>query len=195
MCLTACLFFWLPPDWSAFTVYTQIVYMVCILSIFCHYCPLTNVVVQDVGLAFICEALLGHCLAQPRGRDNMTVVLVRFKTPGSCQVRGRNALPRPINQAAAAQAAAERAAAARVPPPPAIRAATSTSAPSTPSFPGAPKTKSPESSKTSKSSELWVRFVRKRWTCLPWFFHVVHLIPHRVWIRFIRTRWTWIRFA
>ena len=148
--------------------------MVCILSIFCHYCPLTNVVVQDVGLAFICEALLGHCLAQPRGWDNMTVVLVRFKTPGSCQVRGRNALPRPINQAAAAQAAAEQAAAeraaaeqaaaeraaadrtaaARVPPPPAIRAATSTSAPSTPSFPGAPKTKSPESSKTSKSSEL-----------------------------------------
>jgi len=149
--------------------------MVCILFIFCHYCPLTNVVVQDVGLAFICEALLGHCLAQPRGRDNMTVVLVRFKTPGSCQVRGRNALPRPINQAAAAQAAAERAAAeqaaaaqaaaeqaaaeraaadrtaaARVPPPPAIRAATSTSAPSTPSFPGAPKTKSPESSKSSE---------------------------------------------
>jgi pyruvate/2-oxoglutarate dehydrogenase complex dihydrolipoamide acyltransferase (E2) component len=43
----------------------------------------------------------------------MTVVLVRFKTPGSCQVRGRNALPRPINQAAAAQAAAEQAAAER----------------------------------------------------------------------------------
>ncbi|XP_066350644.1 probable protein phosphatase 2C 42 [Miscanthus floridulus] len=128
----------------------------------------------DVGLAFICEALLGHCLAQPRGWDNMTVVLVRFKTPGSCQVRGRNALPRPINQAAAERAAAEQAAAAqaaseraaaeqaaaeraaadrtaaaRVPPPPAIRAATSTSAPSTPSFPGAPP-KSPESSKSSE---------------------------------------------
>ncbi|KAG0526503.1 hypothetical protein BDA96_06G151500 [Sorghum bicolor] len=121
---------------------------------------------SDVGLAFICEALLGHCLSHPRGRDNMTVVLVRFKTPGACQVR----LPRPINQAAAARAAAEqeraaaeqeRAAAeqeqaaeeqerAATEQAAATRAA-STSAPSSPSF-RRPKTE--ESPKSSKSSEL-----------------------------------------
>jgi len=89
----------------------------------------------------------------------MTVVLVRFKTPGACQVR----LPRPINQAAAARAAAEqeRAAAeqeraaeeqerAATEQAAATRAA-STSAPSSPSF-RRPKTE--ESPKSSKSSEL-----------------------------------------
>jgi len=38
------------------------------------------VVVQDVSLAYICEAILTHCVATPRGRDNMTVMLIRFKT-------------------------------------------------------------------------------------------------------------------
>jgi hypothetical protein len=91
----------------------------------------------------------------------MTVVLVRFKTPGACQVR----LPRPINQAAAEQERAaaeqERAAAeqeqaaeeqerAATEQAAATRAA-STSAPSSPSF-RRPKTE--ESPKSSKSSEL-----------------------------------------
>ncbi|PWZ43781.1 putative protein phosphatase 2C 42 [Zea mays] len=67
----------------------------------------------DVGLASICEALLAHCVAQPRGRDNMTVILVRFKTPGACQVRAGNVPPPPIRQdAAASQAAGSQAAAA-----------------------------------------------------------------------------------
>ncbi|CAN6235533.1 unnamed protein product [Urochloa humidicola] len=39
----------------------------------------------NAGLAFTCEALLDHCVAHPRGRDNMTVVLIRFKTPGAGQ--------------------------------------------------------------------------------------------------------------
>ncbi|KAL6650991.1 hypothetical protein ACP70R_009916 [Stipagrostis hirtigluma subsp. patula] len=30
-------------------------------------------------LSYICESLLQHCVLQPRGRDNMSVVLVRFK--------------------------------------------------------------------------------------------------------------------
>lgn len=54
--------------------------------------PLTNAVIQDVGLAFICEALIAHCLEQPRGRDNMTD-----------QVRAHNVVPGPIYQAAAYQ--------------------------------------------------------------------------------------------
>ncbi|PUZ47869.1 hypothetical protein GQ55_7G200700 [Panicum hallii var. hallii] len=35
---------------------------------------------SNISLAAICEAMLTHCLATPRGRDNMTVMLVRFKT-------------------------------------------------------------------------------------------------------------------
>ncbi|KAG2567203.1 hypothetical protein PVAP13_7NG257000 [Panicum virgatum] len=34
---------------------------------------------SDVSLAYICEAILTHCVATPRGRDNMTVMLIRFK--------------------------------------------------------------------------------------------------------------------
>ena len=37
------------------------------------------VYVQNVSLAYICEAILTHCVATPRGRDNMTVMLIRFK--------------------------------------------------------------------------------------------------------------------
>ncbi|KAJ1271760.1 hypothetical protein BS78_06G150400 [Paspalum vaginatum] len=42
---------------------------------------------SNVELEFICEALLGHCVSRARGTDNMTVILVRFKTPGAGQVR------------------------------------------------------------------------------------------------------------
>jgi protein phosphatase 1G len=43
----------------------------------------------------------------------MTVILVRFKTPGACQVRASNVPPPPIRQdAAASQAAGSQAAAA-----------------------------------------------------------------------------------
>ncbi|KAG2573115.1 probable protein phosphatase 2C 42 [Panicum virgatum] len=34
---------------------------------------------SNVSLAYICEAILTHCVATPRGRDNMTVMLIRFK--------------------------------------------------------------------------------------------------------------------
>ncbi|CAL5031193.1 unnamed protein product [Urochloa decumbens] len=47
-------------------------------------------------LAFICEAILDNCLAHHKGRDNMTVMLVQFKTPGAGQappVPPRNLLP------------------------------------------------------------------------------------------------------
>ena len=37
------------------------------------------VYVQNVSLEYICEAILTHCVATPRGRDNMTVMLIRFK--------------------------------------------------------------------------------------------------------------------
>nr|CAB3487538.1 unnamed protein product [Digitaria exilis] len=36
---------------------------------------------SNVGLSVICEALLQHCVSVPSGRDNMTVMLVRFKNP------------------------------------------------------------------------------------------------------------------
>ncbi|CAN6249247.1 unnamed protein product [Urochloa humidicola] len=39
----------------------------------------------NAGLAFICEAILDYCVTHPRGRDNMTVMLVRFKAPGAGQ--------------------------------------------------------------------------------------------------------------
>ncbi|CAN6235393.1 unnamed protein product, partial [Urochloa humidicola] len=39
----------------------------------------------NTGVAFTCEALLDQCIAHHRGRDNMTVMLVRFKTPGAGQ--------------------------------------------------------------------------------------------------------------
>uniref|UniRef100_K3YDL9 protein-serine/threonine phosphatase n=1 Tax=Setaria italica TaxID=4555 RepID=K3YDL9_SETIT len=49
----------------------------------------------NAGLTFICESLLDHCVALPRGRDNMTVMLVRFKTPGAGQASSSNVLPPP----------------------------------------------------------------------------------------------------
>ncbi|XP_062227415.1 probable protein phosphatase 2C 42 [Phragmites australis] len=36
---------------------------------------------NNVDLWRICESLLSHCLAQPRGKDNMSVILVRFNKP------------------------------------------------------------------------------------------------------------------
>lgn len=57
--------------------------------------------VQDAGLAFTCESILDHCIALPRGRDNMTVMLVRFKTTGTGQASSSSVPPPlpPLQQA------------------------------------------------------------------------------------------------
>ncbi|CAL5016091.1 unnamed protein product [Urochloa decumbens] len=39
----------------------------------------------NARLSFICESLLDHCVANNKGRDNMTVMVVQFKTPGAGQ--------------------------------------------------------------------------------------------------------------
>ncbi|XP_062185999.1 probable protein phosphatase 2C 42 [Phragmites australis] len=84
---------------------------------------------NNVEPRHICESLLTHCLAQPRGRDNMSVILVRFKKPAE---EHPNVPPPAVLQRVAGQQSSN------VPPPvevPPVRAAvhsgTSSSGPPT----------------------------------------------------------------